>query len=228
MIPTQRLYQKRFPTSSHATREVLWQTLCMQFFQRYVRATDTLMDIGAGYCEFINAISCKKKIAVDINPDTKHFAASGVTVLSTNANNIPAAYNGRIDVIFLSNFLEHLESKEEVLRLLTRITLLLAPGGKLILLQPNIDLVHEHYWDFFDHTVVFNTSNIREVLNLTGFTIDTFIIRFLPYTTAHSHVPISPLLISLYLFLPPFLRIWAGQSLVIASVPKAHHPTRER
>ncbi len=217
MIPIKTYYRRRFPKEEMKSRTRLWQTLCSSFFQKYVRQTDTVMDIGAGYCEYINAIHCKKKYAVDINPDTKKFARSDVTVVSVNAMKIPVRYNGKMNVIFMSNFLEHLESKKDVLVLLTRIKSLLAPNGKLIVLQPNIDLVREKYWNFFDHHIIFNTQNIREVFEICGYRLDEYIVRFLPYSTKHTLLPVNPTLIKFYLTLPEFLRPWAGQSLIIAS-----------
>jgi len=174
------------------------------------------MDVGAGYCEFINAVRCKKKYAVDVNPDAKKYASPDIHVLLTRADCIPNSYDHTIDKVFLINFLEHLEKKEDVITILTRIKKLLTPDGKLVIMQPNIDLVHEKYWNFFDHIIILNTESIREVLALTGYHVDTFIVRFLPYTTVNNRLPVNLFLIRLYLSLPEFLRPWAGQSLIIA------------
>lgn len=217
VTPIQAYYRRRFPKDEMNSRILLWKTLCDAYFQRYIPTASTVMEIGAGYCEFINNIQAKHKYAVDINPDTKKFASPGVTVLIRDANAIPETFNHTIDIIFMSNFLEHLEKKDDVLSLLTRVKRLLKRSGKLIVLQPNIDLTHEKYWDFFDHNIVLNTGSIREVFEICGYRIDTFIVRFLPYSTKHTLLPISPLLIRLYLSLPDILRPWAGQSLVIAS-----------
>ena len=213
-MPIATCYQLRFSNRETQTRRTLWGELC-RYFQRYIPAGATVMDIGAGYCEFINAIRARKKYAVDINPDTPKFAASGVTVLSTSALTIPKRFNGTIDRIFLSNFLEHLKSKEEVLAVLTRAHQLLTTAGKLLILQPNIDLVRERYWDFFDHTVALNTKSLTEGLAITGFAVEEFTERFLPYTTK-SFLPTSPILVRFYLMLPERLRPFAGQSFIVA------------
>lgn len=216
MMQTKHIYRRRFPESTKTSRTVLWETLCQSVFQRYVKKTDTVMDVGAGYCEFINAVNAKRKIAVDINPDVSEYADRSVRVYRMHIHGVPQALNGTVNIVFMSNFLEHLERKTDVLKVLVRARKLLASNGKLIILQPNIDLVKENYWDFFDHNIAFTTKNIREVLETTGFTIDTFVVRFLPYTTKESKLPIHPLLIRLYLALPEFLRPFAGQSLIIA------------
>ena len=208
-------YQLRFPDREIQSRRRLWSELC-RYFQRYIPVKATVMDIGAGYCEFINAIAARKKYAVDINPDTQKFASPGVRVLATDALAISKRFNGTIDRIFLSNFLEHLKTKEEVLAVLARVHGLLTGEGKLLILQPNIDLVKERYWDFFDHTVALNTRSLREGLTIAGFVVEEFTERFLPYTTK-SFLPASPMLLRLYLLLPEWLRPFAGQSFVVAS-----------
>ena len=49
------IYRARFGERS-AERTVLWQTLTESYFQRFVGPDDTVLDLAAGYCEFINAI----------------------------------------------------------------------------------------------------------------------------------------------------------------------------
>lgn len=173
------------------------------------------MDIGAGYCEFINHIHADKKIAVDINPDTVKNANKGIEVILTSAERIPSRYDGLIDVVFMSNFLEHLSSKEQVIGVLRRAYRLLKPKGKIIVLQPNIDLVKEHYWDFFDHVVPLNGESLQEGLRICGFILEKYIERFLPYTTKSMKI-FHPLLVQIYLLIPPLLRPYAGQSLIVS------------
>lgn len=173
------------------------------------------MDIGAGYCEFLNTIHARKKIAVDVNPDTKKRAAPGILVILSTAERIPKRYDGTIDKIFMSNVLEHLSTKEHVLEVLTRAYKLLKSNGKIIILQPNINLVKEHYWDFFDHYVPLNGKSMQEVLDLCGFKLEVYIERFLPYTTKTTAFIQHPLFIQLYLLLPSALRPYAGQSFFI-------------
>jgi len=206
----------RFDQKEIESRGRLWQILCEDFLQKFIKKEDIVMDIGAGYCEFLNNISCKKKIAVDINPDTSEFANKDVVVLKVRVNAIPKKFDGKVNVIFMSNFLEHLDSREEVLMVLNRANHILKKDGKLILIQPNIDLVKNSYWDFMDHKVVLNTRSIKEALDITGFNVEIFTKRFLPYTTKRNYVPMRHLLLKLYLKFPPFLRPYVGESFVVA------------
>lgn len=219
MIPISICYHNRFSDEDKRKKAELWSALCQYSFQRFIPASAVVMDIGSGYCEFINAIRAKKKYAVDINPDTVKFAGREVIVIAKNALSIPKHLNGTIDRVFLSNFLEHLNTKEEVMDVFGRVYALLRSGGKLLILQPNIDLVKERYWDFFDHKVILNGKSLREGLVIAGFSVETWIERFLPYTTK-SALPQGAFITRLYLSIPPAFRPFAGQSFVVAGKPE--------
>lgn len=216
MKQVQEFYQHRFKEKEYFIREKIWQILCKKVFQKMVDKEDVVMDLGAGYCELINNIDCKTKIAVDLNPDTKIKAKSGTQVLNINVLDIPAKFDRKIDVIFMSNFLEHLNSKSEVMAVLEKSFKLLKKNGKLIIMQPNIDLVKEKYWDFIDHSVALNLSSLTEALETAGFKIKLKIKKFLPYTTKTNLGSYTAFFLKLYLLLPPSLRPFAGQSLVVA------------
>lgn len=216
MTNVESYYKVRFKDNEFLKRNQLWKTLCSFFFQKYILKTDTVLDIGAGLCEFLNNINCYKKIAIDINPSTKRSANKDIEVLQINALKIPSKFYGRIEVIFMSNFLEHLHSKEEIIQLLSICHKLLKKEGKLLLVQPNINLVKESYWDFIDHVIPLNTNSIKESLEIAGFKIEKFVEKFLPYTTKSQLLPINDTLIRLYLKIPSFIRPFAGQSFVLA------------
>lgn len=216
MKSVKEFYRNRFKNKELNHKNRIWQILCERVFQKIIAENDTLMDLGAGYCEFINNINCKVKIAVDVNKDTKKMANENVQVLNINALSIPKSLNKKIDVIFISNLLEHLNSKFEVISVLEKANQLLKKRGKIILMQPNIDLVKEKYWDFIDHTIPLNLQSLNEALEIAGFEIKLTIKRFLPYTTKSRFATLPESLLKLYLWLPPNLRPFAGQSLIIA------------
>ena len=64
---------------------------------------------------------------------------------------LPSQY---FDCVFISIFLEHLDSSTQVMDLLKRVKDLLRPGGKLIILQPNFRLLGAAYFDFIDHKTI--------------------------------------------------------------------------
>jgi SAM-dependent methyltransferase len=192
----------------------MWEVLCEGFFQRYVRASDRVMDLGAGTCEFINAIRCAQKLAVDLNPDCARFAIDA-RVVRAMGSALPVA-NGSMDVVFCSNFFEHLPDKGAVLSTLRECRRVLAPAGRVIILQPNIRYLPGRYWDYFDHHTPLSHLSMIEALALSGFAAKDVIPRFLPYTVKDSRVPRSAALLRTYLRLPPLWPLIGRQMLIVA------------
>ncbi len=209
-------YRNRFPEDELERKNQIWKVLCNDFFQKFVRKNDVVMDIGAGYCEFINNIKCKTKIAVDINPDTKKFADKNVKIVRSISTKIPSSFKNKVDVVFMSNFLEHLSIKEEVLATLEKSNEVLKKNGKIMIMQPNISLIGNKYWDFIDHKVPLNIGSIVEALGIVGFDIDLIVKRFLPYTTKSRFVD-AHFLVGIYLMIPEIFRPFAGQSFFLAT-----------
>ncbi|HEY2155176.1 MAG TPA: hypothetical protein VGH33_06070 [Isosphaeraceae bacterium] len=51
-----KLYANRFSRAGRAAKARLRSTLCESFFQAYVPAGATVLDLGAGYCDSIDHI----------------------------------------------------------------------------------------------------------------------------------------------------------------------------
>ena len=81
------------------------------------------------------------------------MAHKDVRVYQALSTNLPKELSSKIDVVFVSNFFEHLDSKNELIDTLKEIHRVLKPGGKVMILQPNIRLVGDSYWDYVDHTL---------------------------------------------------------------------------
>src|SRR5215472_9555211 len=116
-----RLYALRFSRNEQERKNRVWRVLCRTFFQRYVDRDDTVLDLGAGYCEFINNIVCGRRIAVDLSDEARLHANPGVEVISGTGTDLSALANGTIDVAFASNFFEHLPTKADLLRTLAEV-----------------------------------------------------------------------------------------------------------
>lgn len=141
-----KLYENRFVNTetddNQKKRNAIWKVLCNQFFSKFITEKDIVCDVAAGYCEFINNIKSSKRFAVDLNPSIKKYASSDVEVINDNVFNLKQHLKEKkISVFFVSNFLEHLNNKEEVCNLIKELKELLIPGGKILILQPNIKLV---------------------------------------------------------------------------------------
>lgn len=212
------IYADRFD-KDEAKRQVMWKILTKDYFQKFVDKKDTVLDLAAGYCEFINNIECDKKIAIDLNAATKKKANKYVKVYQALSTNLPKELTSKVDVVFTSNFFEHLDSKNELIDTLKEVHRVLKPGGKIMILQPNIRLVGNQYWDYVDHTLPLTEKSLEEAFHLTNFEVSLKKVRFLPYT-ANSKIPASPLLIRFYLRFPPAQFIMGKQSFMIGVKPE--------
>ena len=209
-----KLYRERFDLKEVAKKNRLWKILCDDFFQRFIPEDSIVLDIGAGYCEFINNIRARRKYAVDLNEDVKSFANPDVEVFLCPAANLSFLQDNSVDITFMSNFLEHLKSKEEVLEVLLEVHRVCKPRGAVLILQPNIRYVYKQYWDFFDHCTPLSDKSVAEALKVAGFKIDKIYPKFLPYTTK-SRLPTSDLVVKLYLKVPLVWRIMGKQAFVV-------------
>ena len=213
------LYHERFSEGDRTRKQELWRILCGAFFQRYVEPDDVVLDLGAGYCEFINHIRCRTKYAVDLNPDTKSSASPDVNVLSTMSSRLDMLEDGSVDVVFASNFFEHLPDKQEFLATLGELRRILRPGtGRLLILQPNIRLLNGAYWDFLDHHLALTDRTLVEAVRMVGLEPVEMRVRFLPYTTK-SRFPQHALLVRAYLFLRPLQWLFGRQTWMVAVNP---------
>lgn len=211
-----RLYNRRFSGDELVDKQVLWTTLCREFLERYIETDATVLDLGAGRCEFINAVRAKRKIAVDPNPATRGLADTDVEVLQVFSTDMGVLLDGEVDVVFASNFLEHVANKDVLLQTLHECHRVLRPGGRMIVLMPNVRYLPGRFWDYLDHHVPLTHVSLVEALELAGFEREVVIPRFLPYTVKDSRLPVRADLVRLYLRLPVLWRLLGKQMFVVA------------
>jgi SAM-dependent methyltransferase len=191
--------------------------LVEQFFQRWVRPTDTVLDLGCGYGEFLNHVRCGRRIGVDLNPDSAAHLRDAEFHLHSVCE-LPFLPNDSADVVFTSNLMEHLPGKRDVEAMIGEARRVLKPGGHFILMGPNVRALPGLYWDFWDHVVPISDRSLAEALENLGFEIADCYARFLPYTT-RSALPRSPALVKLYLKVPLAWRLLGRQFLLRARKP---------
>lgn len=213
----QKIYGARFAANLDY-RQRVWKVLIEEFFQRFVRPAATVLDLGCGYGEFINNVRCGRKLAMDLNPDAPKYLDKSVRFLEQDCSERWGLDDSSLDVVFTSNFFEHLPDKAALGRTLDEIRRCLAPGGHLIAMGPNIACLPGKYWDFWDHHVPLTDKSLTEGLSSRGFEIDECIARFLPYTMVKQR-EYPPVLLRLYLNLPLAWRWFGKQFVVVASKP---------
>lgn len=210
----QAIYANRF-TSMLQYRTQVWRVLTSAYFQALIRPTDAVLDLGCGYGEFINNVHCRRKFGMDLNPRSPEFLATDVTFLRQDCSSRWELPDASLDVVFTSNFFEHLPDKHALRDTLREAHRCVKPGGTLITMGPNIKYVQGAYWDFWDHFLCLTEMSVGEAMLNNGFRVKRTIPRFLPYSMVKQ--PQYPMaLIRLYLALPVLWRIFGKQFLVIA------------
>lgn len=213
-----QIYRERFSDDTEASRLALWQTLCDHWIQRYIPTDATVLDLAAGRCEFINQIRCREKIAVDLNEDVRKYASPDVRIVIAYSHDMQGVDDSSVDVVFVSNFFEHLPDKQAFMDTLREIRRVLRSGGKLLIMQPNIRFLNGEYWDFVDHYLPLTDRTLVEALTLTGMRAVEVRPQFLPYTT-RSRFPQATWLVKLYLKLTFVHRLFGKQAWVVAVKP---------
>lgn len=208
-----RIYEYRFRGVDHAKRGMVWGELA-RFMHAKLGQPQVMLDPAAGMCEFINAMPAKEKWAVDINePFIRAHANKDLHIVigDTLVADLP---KNHFDGVFVSNFLEHLHTQEEVAAFLTKLHGHLKPGGRIAIMGPNFKYVYKEYFDFADHTVVLSELGVAEHLYGAGFEVETIHPRFLPLSF-RGGLPVNKFLVQCYLGMPLAWRFFGKQFLLI-------------
>ncbi len=205
-------YKSRYVWSND--RSVVWKEI-IRFLSKYIPKDGTVLDIGAGYCDFINNVDTKTKIALDYSPDLRKYAKDGVLQINSNVTDMSKVSSGTVDVVFASNLFEHL-TDAELETTMGEVKRVLKNGGRLILMQPNYKLSYKTYFDDHTHKKVFSDTSLETFLLSHDMDIELKKAKFLPFSlkSRPSIIPVLPIIIRAYINSPwkPF----AGQMLFVA------------
>jgi len=216
-IALQDTYQKRFQ-DNETYRDSVWRILCNGVFSKYIRKEATLLDLGAGWGEFSRNIAAGKKYAMDLNPDCGARVKGFSEFLQQDCSAPWPLKDGALDVVFTSNFLEHLPNKGLIDATLDQALRCLKKGGLMICVGPNIKYLPGLYWDYWDHYTPISDKSMAEALTRCGFAVDEIIPKFLPHTMSGGRNP--PLwTVKLYLRLRFAWPFFGKQFFVVARKP---------
>ncbi len=84
-------------------RTLLWKTLCAAYFQKLIGESDTVLELGAGYCDFINHVQARQRLAIDIWPGLVSSAAEGVEAHVGELDDLDWIDDSSVDSAFASN-----------------------------------------------------------------------------------------------------------------------------
>ena len=93
-------------------REVLWATLCASFFQQLIAPNFHVLDLGAGYGNFINNVRCARRTAVDRWAALAAHVQPRVTARIGEVTDLSFLEDASVDFVFASNLFEHLTQAE--------------------------------------------------------------------------------------------------------------------
>jgi SAM-dependent methyltransferase len=202
-------YKSRF-VHDHRRRGV-WRVVC-RYLQSHVPRNGRALDLGAGYCDFINNIEAAEKHAIDLFPGFAEFADDDVHTHVGNCADLARFTDAYFDTVFESNVFEHLKGPA-LSQTLSEIFRVLRPGGRFIAVQPNFRYCYRTYFDDYTHVQVFTHVSLADLITSAGFDVERIEPRFLP-TSFKTRLPAWPWLTALYLRLP--FRPLAGQMLIIS------------
>lgn len=213
MMNYNRIYEYRFHGVDLDKKKAIWKEIADFIFKK-LRNPNSILDPAAGQCEFINSIASKERWAVDMNDSLNKFAETDVRkVIGNNLHvELPDAH---FDGVFVSNFLEHLNSQDEVALFLEKMHKTLKRGGLIAIMGPNFKYTYSEYFDFADHTVILTELGVAEHLFGAGFRIKEIHPRFLPLSF-RGKLPVNRFLARLYLTNSIFWRFFGKQFLLIA------------
>jgi SAM-dependent methyltransferase len=210
----QHLYEQRFAGRAEY-RNGVWQRLIHDYFSRWIGPNDVVLDLGSGHGEFINNVQAAKRYALDLNPDAKEAVGPGVEMMLHDCTTPWPLPTGSVDVVFSSNFFEHLPDKDALLEALAQAHTVLRPGGRLVAMGPNVRFVHGEYWDYIDHHIPLTERSLAEAMTTSGFRVTHTVPRFLPYSMSEGR-PVPLQLVSAYVKLPLAWRVFGKQFVVVA------------
>ncbi|TVR21393.1 MAG: class I SAM-dependent methyltransferase [Ilumatobacter sp.] len=202
-------YATRF--TPDPSRSEVWRHVATHL-SRWIDADGALLDLAAGYADLTRHARAARKVAIDVNPQLTTFVGPDVEAIVGDATDLDRFDDSEFATVFASNFVEHLDH-DTIDRLLTGVHRVLAPGGRLILVQPNFRLDPKRYFDDYTHRTIWTDRSLSDLVAAAGLPVEHLEPRFLPLTMK-SHLSFGHRLVPLYLRLP--WRPLAGQMLVIA------------
>jgi SAM-dependent methyltransferase len=229
----QQMYRHRFDDADRIRIDHFWDLFYDRFLREFVPIDGCVLDLGAGSCEFINRVVAARRIAVDLNTDLKVRAAEGVEAYTCSCEDLQPIDDECVDLVFTSNFFEHLDSPEALMATLSECRRVLRPGGTMVVLMPNLRAVGARYYDYLDHKLPVTDQSLVEALSLAGLRPTRVIPRMLPYGANPagrirsdasasvvgrllSNPEVHRTLLSTYLRMKPVWRLFGGQMFVVA------------
>lgn len=195
-------------------RAEVWRHIA-RYLEPWTPADGAVLDLGAGWADFASVARARRRVAFDRRRDLAEVVGPGVEAVVGDVVDLGVFPEATFDTVMASNLLEHLE-QSEVDTCLDEVHRVLAPGGHLLLVQPNFRLAARTYFDDHTHRTIFTDRSLADRVRSRGFEVVRCEARFLPLT-------LKSRLRSGHRLVPWYLRLawrpFAGQMLVVARRP---------
>lgn len=183
-----------------ARRDTVWKALWTYYFRRHVPRDGCVLDLGCGYGEFINNVHARRRIGLDMWEGVSEHLAPGVEPVIGSVTDLAGIEDDSVDFAFASNLFEHIP-QEALVKVLSQLRAKLTERGTLTVLQPNYRYAFREYFDDYTHVAIYSHISLADLFVANGWEVIEVKPRFLPLTVK-SRLPVSKLLIRLYLMLP--------------------------
>src|SRR5687767_8227206 len=109
-------------------RRIVWRVL-NEYLSPWIPAAGSVLEVGAGYCHWINGVRAARRVAVDLWPDLPRHTAPGVEPRVLDAGSELRSLGAeQFTTVLASNVLEHFEP-DAAARVVDDVYSVLAPGG---------------------------------------------------------------------------------------------------
>jgi len=210
-----KVYEFRFADLSQVKKDATW-ALVTRWIESKLGNPKSVLDPAAGRGEFIISSQATERWACDLS-DQRTSWPTGITTRFGDIYKVDLPEK-HFDLIFVSNFLEHLATPDDVYKYLMQLRKSLKPGGKLAIMGPNFRFSTNEYYDFADHLLPLSDRTVEEHLAAVDMKCVRIIPRFLPLAFRSQRFS-HPLLVKLYLAVPFLWRFYGKQFFIVATRP---------
>ena len=208
-----KVYEFRFAGLSQVKKDATW-ALVTRWIESKLGNPRSVLDPAAGRGEFIISSRAPERWACDLS-DQRTSWPTGITTRFGDIYKVDLPEK-HFDLIFVSNFLEHLATPDDVFKYLLQLRKSLKPDGKLAIMGPNFRFSANEYYDFADHLLPLSDRTVEEHLAAVDMKCERIIPRFLPLAFRSQRFS-HPLLVKLYLAVPFFWRFYGKQFFIVAT-----------
>lgn len=210
----EKIYEYRFKDIEQNSKIKVWKEIA-HFLYEKMNCPKSILDPAAGMCEFLNQVPSGEKWGVDMNSFIFKNCSSEIKGVVGDIFEVELPQN-YFEGVFISNFLEHLSTNEDVFKLFTKLKTHLKKDGVVCIMGPNFKHCFKEYFDCADHLLPLTHISVEEMLFSAGYKILETHSKFLPFSF-RGILPPSSFLTKMYLNMPLFWPILGKQFLILAT-----------